>query len=62
MKSNTEKRLYCATIWIDGTDQAGKRLTVCAESLTEAKRLLELEHGNGNVFDVHNPREADEPR
>jgi hypothetical protein len=49
-------------IWIGDTDQAGKRVTVYAESLAEAKRLLELEHGNGNVFDLHNPEEADKPR
>lgn len=62
MNTTPEKQLYCAMIWINGSDQAGLRVTVYAVSLADAKQLLETEYGKGNVFDLHNPDDADKPR
>jgi hypothetical protein len=49
---------YRTMIWVRGSDLPGKRVTVLAESLSDAKRKLEAEYGEGNVFDLHNEEEA----
>lgn len=36
----------------------GKRITVTAESLDDARRKLEEEFGRGTVFDLHNEIDA----
>jgi hypothetical protein len=55
-------KLFKAKIWRRGSDEPGQRVSVFAESLSEAKRLLEAEHGEGNVFDLHNEEDAARPR
>ena len=57
-----ELRLYHAMIWAQGLDRPGKRVTVQANSLQEAKALLEAEHGVGSVFNLHNKEDAESPR
>ncbi|MCQ0033772.1 hypothetical protein [Burkholderia glumae] len=51
-------KLYCAIIWVRDSDQPGKRVSVLAENLREAKEKLESEYGEGNVFDLHNEEDA----
>ena len=55
-------REYAAIILRD--DLPGKRLnvTVKAVGLREAKQLLEVEYGVGNVYNLHNEEDADRPR
>ncbi len=55
-------KLYNAIIWKRDSESPGKRVSVVAESLSEAKRLLEAEHGEGNIFDLHNEEDAARPR
>ena len=62
MDAKTKERLYCAIIWVKGSDRAGERVTVYALSLADAQERLELRYGKGNVFDLHNPDDADKPR
>jgi len=62
MDANTNKRLYCAIIWVNGSDQVGKRVSVYAQNLADARQQLEVEYGKGNVFNLHNPDDADKPR
>lgn len=49
-------------IWTADPTVPGRRVTVWATSLAEARQLLEKEHGVGNVFNLHNPEDADKPR
>jgi hypothetical protein len=56
-----EKR-YLAMVWVRDSDRPGQRVSVLAESLGEAKRKLEAEYGEGNVFDLHNEEDAARPR
>ena len=53
---------YVAVILKD--DLPGKRLnvTIKAAGLREAKQILEAEYGAGNVFDLHNEENANQPR
>ncbi len=55
-------KLYCAIIWVRDSDQPGKRISVLAENLREAKDKLESEYGEGNVFDLHNEKDAERRR
>jgi len=55
-----EKRRYQAMIWI--RDQPGKPVSVDAESLAEAKEMLETKYGEGTVFDLRNEGDAARPR
>lgn len=55
-------KLYKAIMWRKDSSQSGERVIASAESLEEAKRLLEAEYGEGNVFDLHNEEEAARPR
>jgi hypothetical protein len=57
-----EKRLYKAMIWLKDSDQPGKRVSVLAKSIGEARQLLEEQHGEGTVFDLHNEEDANKPR
>ena len=55
---NGGEKLYRAIIWIQGSDLPGRRVSVIARNLEEAKSKLEAEHGQGNVFDLHNEEDA----
>ena len=49
-------------IWLKDPNQPGKRVSVLAGSLDEARQLLEEQHGAGTVFDLHNEDDANRPR
>jgi hypothetical protein len=53
---------YQAFIWTSDHTAPGKRVTVVAADLTQAKELLEDEYGRGNVFNLHNEDDAQAPR
>lgn len=55
-------KLYRAMIWVRDSDRPGQRVSVLAENLSEAKKKLEAEYGEGNVFDLHNEEDAARPR
>jgi len=55
-------KLYRAMIWVRDSDRPGQRVSVLAESLEQAKKKLEEEYGEGNVFDLHNEEDAARPR
>lgn len=55
-------KIYKAMIWKDGPDEPGQRVSIEANSLDEAQRLLEDEYGKGSVFGLHNEADADRPR
>jgi hypothetical protein len=55
-------KLYLAMVWVSGSNRPGQRVSVHAESLGEAKKKLEAEYGEGNVFDLHNEEDAARPR
>lgn len=59
---NDNKRLYRAIVWGQDPNKPGERVSVLAEDLDEAKRQLEKNYGEGNVFDLHNVEDADKPR
>jgi hypothetical protein len=59
---DSNERLYRAIIWIRGSDRPGQRVSVIARDLDEAKKKLESEYGEGNVFDLHNEEDAAAPR
>ena len=51
---------YCAMIWNE--DNKGIRVSIYADNVLTAKSLLEEEYGKGNIFNLHNPQEAENPR
>jgi hypothetical protein len=51
---------YIAMIWVD--EQPGRRVATLAASLAEARAKLEAEYGIGTVFDLHNEKDAAQPR
>lgn len=53
---------YKAMVWIREIGAPGKRVTVTANSLAEAKKSLEAKYGKGNVLDLHCEEDADRPR
>ncbi len=55
-------RVYRATIWTRDSTRPGLRVTVLAETLDEAKEKLEVDHGQGTVFDLHCEEDAEKPR
>jgi hypothetical protein len=55
-------KLYRAMVWVAGSERPGQRVSVLAENLGEAKKKLETEYGEGNVFDLHNEEDAARPR
>jgi len=60
--NDSNERLFVAMVWRDGPDKPGERVSVLAKDLHEAKRLLEDTYGKGNVFDLHNPDDANKIR
>lgn len=56
-----KQRTYKAMIW-ETPSSIGKRVTVTAESLDDARRKLEEEFGKGTVFDLHSEIDASMPR
>lgn len=61
MSEGREKE-YKAIIWTKDLAQPGQRVTIVATSLDDAKKRLEVEHGEGTVFDLHNEEDANRPR
>lgn len=57
-----DQKLYRAIVWRGGPDQLGERVSILANDATEAKRLLEEKYGKGHVYNLHNEKEAQEPR
>lgn len=55
-------KTYKAMVWREGPNEPGRRVSVVADSLEEARQLLEDEYGKGSVFDLHNEADADRPR
>ena len=58
----THTKRYHAMIWIPGSSEPGMRVEVFAESLKEAKEILESKYGRGSVFDLRNEDDARAPR
>ena len=56
------KGIYGAMIGFSDPTIAGRKVTVVASSLDDARAKLEAEHGNGNVFGLHNEADAARPR
>jgi phage gp46-like protein len=56
-----KQQTYKAMIWATPSS-VGKRVTVIAESLDDARLKLEREYGEGTVFDLHNEIDASTPR
>ena len=54
-------RLYHAMIW-ENDDTPGKRVTVHARDLDEARSKLEKQYGEGKIFDLHNKEDAERER
>jgi hypothetical protein len=58
-------KLYHAMIWArnpDGTEKPGKRVSVLAENIHEAREKLEAEYGKGNVYCLSNEEDAERIR
>ncbi len=55
-------KAYKAMIWDDDPEKPGRRVSVLAESLDDAKKKLEEEYGEGHVFYLHNEEDAARPR
>jgi hypothetical protein len=63
MASNDDMiKLYHAIVWLPDTDTPGQRVSVYAKGPAEAMKLLELEYGEGNIFNLHNEEDAERPR
>lgn len=54
-------RIYKAMIW-RSDNKPGERVSVAADSLSDARAQLEREYGVGTVFDLHNEEDASKPR
>jgi len=61
-RADRNVRPYHAIIWIRDSDRPGQRVSVLAENLKKAREKLEAEHGEGNVFNLHNEEDAERPR
>jgi hypothetical protein len=55
-------RRYKAMIWKPASNLPGRRVSVLATTLEDAKERLEAEYGEGSVFDLHNEDDAAQPR
>jgi hypothetical protein len=55
-------KTYTAIIWDSDPNKLGCRVSVVAEDLSDAKRRLEKEYGEGRVFNLHDEEEAVRPR
>lgn len=49
----TKKNTYKALIWQVQADATGKRVTVIAESMEQARVKLEEKYGHDAIFDLH---------
>jgi hypothetical protein len=54
--------VYRAMIWVRDSDRPGQRVSVLAKNLKDARKKLEAEYGEGNVFDLHNEANAAQSR
>jgi len=54
------KKEYVGYVWVE--DEPGIRLSVWAESATEAGELIDAEFGAGSVHSVRNEDDASRPR
>ena len=61
LDGGTTVKRFVAMIWTDD-DKPGIRVSVDAADLDDAKKTLEEEYGRGNVFNLHNPEDAERPR
>jgi hypothetical protein len=61
-RENDSVKLYKAMIWLRDPDRPGRRVSVLAKSLKEAREKLEAEYGEGTVFCLHNEEDAARPR
>ena len=55
-------KIYDAIIWIVGSDEPGKRVTVSAENGDIAKEKLRKEFGEEIIITLHNEEDASQPR
>jgi len=55
-------KTYKAMIWDDDPEKPGRRVSVLAESLDDAKKKLEAKYGEDHVFDLRNEEDAARPR
>jgi hypothetical protein len=55
-------KTYKAMVWDKDPKKPGKRVTVTADNLEDAKKKLEEKHGTGNVYNLHNEDDASRPR
>ena len=62
LSAGQKLREYRAIIWSQDRSVPGQRVTVMATDLDDARSRLEREHGQGTVFDLHNPEDAEKPR
>ena len=53
---------YSAIIWDDDPNKSGRRVSVVAENLQDAKERLQAEYGEGHVFNLHSEEDASRPR
>jgi len=56
------EKIYEAIVWFPDQNEPGKRVTVLAIDIDEAKAKLDKQYGKGNVFDLHNKDEANKSR
>ena len=59
---NHKMKTYKAIIWDEDPDKPGRRVSVPAQSLQDAKKQLEQEYGEGHVFNLHCEEDAVKPR
>jgi hypothetical protein len=62
MMDEDKMKIFNAMIWGDDPDKPGRRVTVLAKDLDDAKRQLEAKYGESHVFDLHNEEDAARPR
>lgn len=55
-------KTYKAVIWKAGSGEPGRRVSVTAESLDDARARLEAIYGSNTVCDLHNEEDAARPR
>jgi hypothetical protein len=55
-------KLYRAMIWTSDPNRPGQRVTVLAEDIAEAKRKLEEQYGEGDIYALRNDEVAERPR
>jgi hypothetical protein len=50
---NSKRNSYKALIWEAESEATGKRVTVMADSLEQARQKLEEKYGRDAIFDLH---------